>query len=245
MAPIWISHRGFKASAVENTAEAFRAAQKVGFQHFETDLRLSADGHIVLHHDPNLARLAGVWNEIRTMTRAELERVELTGGHRLLFLDQFIQEFPGASWTFDVKPETGADTIRNLKALADTMGMSAWVIAQAKFVVWRKSHEHLLKGLFPGAQCYAREPECWRVGLSLIGRLPFLGGVEDGKTYALPPRLGRIPLFRAGYFEAIHRRGGKVLAFLPETDADALEALRLGADEILTNGRILTLPNGH
>lgn len=239
MAPVWISHRGYKASAVENTAEAFRAALKIGFQHLETDLRLSADGHIVLHHDPNLARLAGVWNAIRSMTRAQLERVELRGGHHLLFLDQFIQEFPGASWTFDVKPESGLETIRSLKGLADSLGMTAWLTAQAKFVAWRRDHERALKDLFPGVQCYAREPECWRAGLSLIGRLPFLSGIKEGKTYALPPRLGRISLFQRRYFDAIHQRGGKVLAFLPETDADTREAVRLGADEILTNGRIL------
>ncbi len=239
MAPVWISHRGFKASAVENTAEAFRAATKLGFQNLETDLRLSLDGHIVLHHDPGLSRLAGVWNTIETMSRSQLERVELKGGHRLLFLDQFVKEFPGASWTFDIKPETGPATIRSLKGLAETLGITDWLVAQAKFVLWDGGHESLLKDLFPGVQCYARERECWRAGLSLLGGMPFLAGIVKGKTYSLPPRLGRIPLYLSRYFDAIHARGGKVLAFLPEADDDARQAMRLGADEILTNGKIL------
>jgi glycerophosphoryl diester phosphodiesterase len=240
LAPVWISHRGYKTSAVENTAEAFRAALKVGFQALETDLRLSLDGHIVLHHDPTLARLAGVWNEIRTMTRKELERIDLVGGHKLLFLDRFFQEFPGVSWTFDIKPETGVETIRALKAMAENLGIGAWLVAQAKFVVWSTRDERVLLELFPSAQCYAKERECWRAGIALIARLPALAGIVRGRTYALPPRLGTISLFEERYFSAIHARGGRVLAFLPETDEDARKAMRLGADEILTNGRIVT-----
>lgn len=239
--PVWISHRGFKASAVENTVEAFRAATKLGFQALETDLRLSADGHIVLHHDPTLARLAGLWNPIHTMTRQQLARVDLVGGAKLLFLDEFIKEFPGVSWTFDIKPENGDATIRRLHGLAEALGITAWLTAQGKFVAWKAAHEQLLQSLFPGVQCYARERECWRAGLSLIGRMPVLAGIKAGRTYALPPRLGRIPMLVERHVHAIHARGGRVLAFLPETEADARDALRLGVDEILTNGKIVTM----
>src|SRR4051812_20424790 len=77
MAPIWISHRGFKADAVENTRSAFQLAVGVGFTALETDLRLSSDGHIVLHHDPTLMRLAADGRHVRSLTRRELELVRL------------------------------------------------------------------------------------------------------------------------------------------------------------------------
>ena len=240
--PLWISHRGFKRDAVENTAEAFRAAVRAGFTALETDLRLSADGHIVLHHDPDLRRLGGEPRRIATLTRAELEAVRLgpDKAARLLFFEQFLGEFPGCAWTFDVKPETGPATIRALKSLADAKGLVDWIVAQAKFVTWSPADEALVGELFPGAVCYAREPECWRLGLSLIFGTAGLAGVRKGRIYALPPRLRGLRFFKRKYVGAVHARGGRILAFLPETDDDARAAVAAGVDEILTNGLIVS-----
>ena len=74
-APLWISHRGYKAHAVENTRAAFEAAVAHGFTALETDLRRTRDGHLVLHHDPTLDRLAGDPRVVAGLTRAQLERV--------------------------------------------------------------------------------------------------------------------------------------------------------------------------
>ena len=46
-----VAHRGATAHAAENTLESFRAAQRLGADAFELDVRLSADGvPIVFHH---------------------------------------------------------------------------------------------------------------------------------------------------------------------------------------------------
>ena len=49
--PGWISHRGYKANAVENTGKAFATAVDIGFSALETDLRITKDHQIVLIHD--------------------------------------------------------------------------------------------------------------------------------------------------------------------------------------------------
>lgn len=54
----WISHRGSCYQGMENTMAAFLYARSKGFQHFETDLRCTADKQIVLCHDNNLARVS-------------------------------------------------------------------------------------------------------------------------------------------------------------------------------------------
>jgi glycerophosphoryl diester phosphodiesterase len=46
------AHRGVSAHLPENTFLAFDAALKGGANGLETDLRLSGDGVVVLHHDP-------------------------------------------------------------------------------------------------------------------------------------------------------------------------------------------------
>ena len=57
--PFWISHRGYAKKYTENSQEAFDAALDLGFEFLETDLRITADGHIVLCHDPDFRRLGG------------------------------------------------------------------------------------------------------------------------------------------------------------------------------------------
>lgn len=50
-----IAHRGASAAAPENTIEAFNLARELGADWVELDVRRSADGVVVVHHDAHLA----------------------------------------------------------------------------------------------------------------------------------------------------------------------------------------------
>lgn len=50
-----IAHRGASAAAPENTVEAFRLAADLGADWVELDVRRTADGAMVVHHDAHLA----------------------------------------------------------------------------------------------------------------------------------------------------------------------------------------------
>lgn len=52
--PLVYGHRGASAVASENTLEAFELARAQGADGVELDVRRSADGHLVLNHDPDL-----------------------------------------------------------------------------------------------------------------------------------------------------------------------------------------------
>ncbi|MDQ2784391.1 MAG: glycerophosphodiester phosphodiesterase, partial [Chloroflexota bacterium] len=54
--PLIIAHRGASADAPENTLAAFRLAIAQGADGLECDLRMSADGIIVISHDDSLRR---------------------------------------------------------------------------------------------------------------------------------------------------------------------------------------------
>ncbi|KAK7427103.1 hypothetical protein QQZ08_006372 [Neonectria magnoliae] len=62
--PQAIAHRGAKALWPENTMAAFHGAVDVGAHALETDVHLSADGVVVLSHDPTLKRCYGVDKKI-------------------------------------------------------------------------------------------------------------------------------------------------------------------------------------
>lgn len=77
-APMVVVHRGSWSAAPENSRAAIRAAR--GFDMVEIDIRLSADGHPVLLHDPDLARTTGVAARCSDLTLAELTSLTLRAG---------------------------------------------------------------------------------------------------------------------------------------------------------------------
>ncbi|MFO8112244.1 MAG: glycerophosphodiester phosphodiesterase family protein [Desulfosalsimonadaceae bacterium] len=247
--PLWISHRGYKENAVENTRAAFRAAVDLGFPCLETDLRLTRDKRIVLIHDPVLDRLAGIRKRVEDMTAAELAGIRLTPLHRqvgrdeeqdafdnrILFFEDFAAEFSGCRWVLDIKPEAGAETIRALSCWAEAEGKVETIARNAKILTWHPEHEVLAAERFPGVAFYARRRECWRAGFAVLSGQPRFGAIQPGKTYALTPSLLGIPLFRPSIVRRFHKRRAKVVAFLPPTDDLARRAAAAGFDEILTN----------
>jgi glycerophosphoryl diester phosphodiesterase len=56
MAVITFAHRGGRADLPDNTLPAFRRALALGARGLETDVRLSADGQVVLAHDERVRR---------------------------------------------------------------------------------------------------------------------------------------------------------------------------------------------
>ena len=243
--PLWISHRGNGTPYPENTMAAFREAVRAGFSVLETDLRLSRDGHIVLAHDPTLQRLCGDPRRVRDLYREELERVRLPGGHRLLFFDEFAEAFAGVRWVLDVKPEHGEETIRALQRWAAPGGHTEGLQTRTTFLAWTAGQERMLKRWFPRAAFYPHKWACVRAGLAAVLNLPGGSGIRPGSTYGLPPRLGPVPLYRESIVRYYRRRKARLLAFLPGTEGDVGDALRLGFDEILSEHPRPATPVGY
>ncbi|WP_111642724.1 glycerophosphodiester phosphodiesterase family protein [Marinimicrobium alkaliphilum] len=236
---LWISHRGACATATENTAEAFRAARARGFTHLETDLRSTVDGELVLAHDRNLRRISDWDLDVCESTREQLAEVRLNGGEALLFFDQFLPEFADVHWIFDIKPEQG---MRTLDTLFDWWQKPDWrefFKRRVRLLLWDKRQQQYLLERHPEAVCLASVSECRRAGVACLLGLPVFGGIEPGKTYALPPRLGGINLMRPAMIARFRRYGGRVLSYLPETEDDVRHSLAVGVDEVLTNHDII------
>ncbi|MHC4817894.1 MAG: glycerophosphodiester phosphodiesterase family protein, partial [Planctomycetota bacterium] len=70
------AHRGSSARAPENSLSALRAAIEDGADYAEIDVQETADGHVVLLHDTDLKRIAGVDKKIWEVELAELKRYD-------------------------------------------------------------------------------------------------------------------------------------------------------------------------
>lgn len=73
------AHRGlFDKDKAENSMSAFKAARDAGFG-IELDVRLCADGSLVVFHDATLLRVCGVEGKVIDRTASELAALSLSG----------------------------------------------------------------------------------------------------------------------------------------------------------------------
>jgi glycerophosphoryl diester phosphodiesterase len=82
--PEIIAHRGASREWVENTLQAFSGALAQGAEGIELDVHVSADGVVVVHHDPDVAmEPGGPRVPIMQLTTRELSAVRLRGDNRV------------------------------------------------------------------------------------------------------------------------------------------------------------------
>ena len=74
------AHRGSSRMAPENTMAAIEAAMEEMADYSEIDVQTTADGIVVVCHDLNLKRVAGVDRRLGTMTYDQVSRLDV-GSH--------------------------------------------------------------------------------------------------------------------------------------------------------------------
>ncbi|MBF0805919.1 MULTISPECIES: glycerophosphoryl diester phosphodiesterase membrane domain-containing protein [unclassified Streptococcus] len=89
-----IAHRGFVKKAVENSLEGIKASKEAGADLVEMDVLMTKDHKLVVMHDYNLNRLAGLDKKVADMTYDEVVGLPLTqDGHqaKLPSFEEFVQ----------------------------------------------------------------------------------------------------------------------------------------------------------
>jgi len=130
MTPILYGHRGAKGEAPENTLTGFTYAQRIGVTAFELDVHLSADGELMVIHDPTVDRTTNGHGPVSGFTAAELAALdaravfpawpEPAGVPRLVdVLDAF-----GATQSFQIEIKTAPPDVLEIVArkLIDLIG---------------------------------------------------------------------------------------------------------------------------
>ncbi len=110
-----LAHRGASAYAPANTLAAFRLAEELGADGVELDVRLSADGVLVVIHDDTVDATTDGHGRVRDMTLPELKRLDAGSwfdprfaGERIPTLEEVVEalgphmvlniELKGSSW---------------------------------------------------------------------------------------------------------------------------------------------------
>ncbi len=121
-APVAIAHRGGSREAEENTLPAFARAVAMGYGHVETDVHLTADGHVVIHHDPTLARMTGDPRAIAGMTLAQLRAVRTPGGAGVPLLSELLEEYPALKVNIEAKSDAVVEPLARLLTRMNALG---------------------------------------------------------------------------------------------------------------------------
>lgn len=74
--PAIFAHRGASAHAPENTLAAFELAIEQGADGIELDVKLSADGQVVVIHDATVDRTTGAHGRVKDLSLAELRSLD-------------------------------------------------------------------------------------------------------------------------------------------------------------------------
>lgn len=92
-----IGHRGWPTIYPDNSLAGLVAAAAVSGA-VEVDVRRSADGKLVLAHDPVLGDL-----DVASNPWSKLGEIDLGGGHKPCLLDEALGSLPGASVMIEIK----------------------------------------------------------------------------------------------------------------------------------------------
>jgi glycerophosphoryl diester phosphodiesterase len=104
--PRILAHRGGMHEFEENTMAAFRASYELGIRAFETDIRMTRDGVLVVLHDDTLDRTHNATGSVESKTADELRNVTDKKGQKFLFLEELLDHFadkPGVYIELEMK----------------------------------------------------------------------------------------------------------------------------------------------
>jgi glycerophosphoryl diester phosphodiesterase len=240
--PRVIAHRGFSGEYPENTISAFRAADKIGAAYLELDVHLTRDGEVVVIHDDDLLRVAGVAGVIAEMDLSAVHAAD-AGYHfsadglsfpfrgkgiRVPTLREVLRTFPAQRFIIEIK-QTAPSMVRLTLEVIEQCGMSRRVLIASE-------HQAPLDEVRALAPSLPTNFSSHEVGLFMLSLAP---GAEPyaplGDALEIPPEHQSWRLVTPTSVAAAHRSGVEVHVWTVNEVAEMRELLALGIDGIITN----------
>ncbi|MGW7679161.1 glycerophosphodiester phosphodiesterase [Kribbella sp. NPDC054772] len=211
-------HRGALGTAPENTLRSFRKAVADGCDEIELDLRVSADGELVIMHDATVDRTTSGTGEIAALTLAEIRALDAGEGEQVPTWSEVV-----AAVDIRIQAEVKAEAAVPL--LAQSLKSDPALAARTVVTSFHPEILVAVRELFPEVETghiFGRTPEIREV----IARTR-----AAGATWSM---CGLAGLTAEGIAE-LHTAGLRATAW-PVPDAATLaEATALGVDGVTTD----------
>lgn len=225
--PLVIAHRGASGERPENTLSAFERALELHADMIETDLHLTRDGVVVIHHDASLARL-GARGEIRDHTAAELEALDAARGQgpveRVPTLLDLLDRF-GERMQFNLELKVGES--------APYDGIEATVLAQVEA---RGLLPRMLLSCFEDAVLHRLRAASAQARLAVL-----VSAYKPAQVVERAARVGaealnpHISLVDRRFVDEAHAADLRVYPYTANEEREMARLLDCGVDGVITN----------
>ena len=214
MTVIAIAHRGEPVGHRENTLPAFAAAEALGADMVEIDLRRTGDGEIVVLHDQTLERLWGVAASVGELGLAEVAALG-DGDVRIPTLRAVLDAV--------TLPLMVDFTRREVVPGGLEAVLAAGALERSLFVTGNVEALRQLRGLSAAA----------RIGLTWVeGPEPPLALLRELGAEYWNPMFGFVS---ADGVAAVHETGRRVSTWTVDEPADMTRVLDAGVDAVVSN----------
>lgn len=219
------AHRGASGSAPENTLIALQKAIEAGADYAEIDVQETADGRIVLLHDPDLKRTAGVKKNIWQVTYDELKSLdagswfsEEFSGERIPLLEEAI-EFVRGRLRLNIELKTNGYEVRLAERVCET-------VKRLNFC------EQVILTSFEPQQLRAAEKTAPEIRTGLIFYFMPSYDILD-----LPYSVLSLHKRNVGkkFLEHARQAGKELHVWTVNEEKDMLDMIQAGVDNIITN----------
>lgn len=103
--PLVFAHRGGGAEVAENSMAAFDRMRSIGVRHIETDVHVTADDRVVVHHDDSIDRTYDGYGRVEDLTWNELVTMRNAAGERMPLLEEVFEAYPDLWFNIDAKSD--------------------------------------------------------------------------------------------------------------------------------------------
>ena len=226
----FIAHRGASAHAPENTLASFKKALEMKARFIELDIAESRDGRLVVIHDDNLKRVAGMPGRVETYTAAQLKKMDVGSW----FSERYAQE--GVPTLEDVFELVGRKAEINVEMKGGCRIYPKIEEKLCRLLKRRALKSRVLISSFDHEALFhfrALDSRA-RIGY-LLGRTSLSRAFEemaDLKAESLNLSARQVS---AQIVSQAHRKGFKVLAYTVNKIQEARRLAKIGVDGIFTN----------
>jgi glycerophosphoryl diester phosphodiesterase len=227
--PLAMAHRGGAIEHLENTMPAFEACVQLGYRYLETDVRATADGVLVVFHDPGLERVTDSSGRIDQLTWSQVAQARIGGREPILRLEDLLGAWPDVRFNLDIKAAgVVAPLVRLIRRLRITDRICLASFSDARIAAVRR--------LLGPTVCTALGPR-GVAALRLASYRPRAAGLVriQAGCAQVPLQLGGRALVDERFVAAAHALGLQVHVWTVDTPQDASAMLDLGVDGIMTD----------
>jgi glycerophosphoryl diester phosphodiesterase len=218
--PEIIAHRGLPREHPENSLPGFAAALALGVDGIELDVHLTADGVLVVHHDPELGRPAIAaapfrGHAIAALTSAQVASHELAPGIGVPTLDAVLADVDGRATVYvEVKADGAEAAVR------------AWLRGREEWTAVH-SFDHRVPH-----RCKRAHPA---LAVGVLSSSYLLDNIAPMAAVGARDLWQHWALIDAALVHAVHDAGGRVIAWTANDPTAIVALARLGVDGICTD----------